>query len=131
MTVEAAVRARLLEETAITDLVDDRISPHTRDQDPAAVPAITYESPGIEEIRDLDGPTGSGRLALQIDAWAATPDAAKTLALAVAAALRTNAGEGIRAAFRQTMTGPVQDPEVPVWRVRSLYDVHYSAAVAA
>ena len=131
MTVEEAVVARLVAVSAVTDLVEDRISPHTRDQDPEALPAITYERAGTEEIVALDGPTGSGRITLQIDAWAADGDGAMALALAVGAALRADAGSGIRAAFRRSMSGPAQDPEVKVYRVRMAWDVHFSAAVAA
>jgi hypothetical protein len=131
VTIQEAVRARLLAQPGLSDLVEERISPHMRDQDPAALPAVTYETSALEEVVDLDGPTGSGRISLQLDAWAATPDESMALALAVDGAMRAAPGNGIRAAFRRTMSGPAVDPEVAVWRVRAVYDVHYSAAVAA
>lgn len=132
MTVEEAVVARLLAASAVRDLVVDRVSRHTRDQDAEALPAITYEGTGLEEIVSLEGATGAGRLPLQVDAWAADGDAADALSIAAAAALRAgNVGDGINAVFRKSKIGAVQDPEVSVWRVRSVFDVHYSAAVAA
>lgn len=136
MTVEEAVVSRLRADAGVTALVgvgaEARISRHTRDQDPAALPAITYEGTGLEEIVALDGPTGSGRLPLQVDCWAADGDGADALALAVTAALRVGGdGLGLNAAFRKSKTGAVQDPEVQVWRVRMAWDIHYSAALAA
>jgi hypothetical protein len=131
VTVEEAIVARLLAVPAVTSLVADRISRHTRDQDPAAIPAITYEGAGLEEIVSLDGPTGAGRVSLQIDCWAADGDGAEVLALEVRDALQVSAGSGINAAFRKNKVGAEQDPEVQVWRVRSTWNVHYSAAVAA
>jgi len=131
VTVEAALVARLLEVVAVTSLVGDRISRHTRDQDPAALPAVTYEGAGLEEIVSLDGPTGAGRISLQIDCWAADGDGAEALALAVRDALQVSGGAGINAAFRKNKIGAEQDPEVQVWRVRSTWNVHYSAALAA
>lgn len=136
MTVEEAIVARLRAATPVTDLVGSgdaaRISRHSRDQDPAALPAVTYEGTALDEVVDLDGPTGAGRLPIQIDCWAADGDAADALAIAVTAALRVGSGEvGINAAFRKSKTSATQDPEVAVWRVRMAWDVHYSAALAA
>lgn len=135
MTVEEAIVSRLRDAASVTALVgagdEARISRHTRDQDPDALPAVTYQGTGLEEIVSLDGPTGAGRMQVQIDCWAADGDTADALAIAVTAALRTGDAIGINAAFRQSKAGAVQDPEVAVWRVRMAWDVHYSAALAA
>jgi len=131
MTVEETVVQRLLMVPAVTALVQQRISPHTRDQDPSAVPAITYQRLNSDDILTLEGPDGTGKVSLQIDAWAATPSAAVAVAAAVKAVLIDFPGPGIEAAFRKSSSGPVQDPEVYVFRVRSVYDVHYAEGVAA
>jgi hypothetical protein len=45
--------------------------------------------------------------------------------------LQASAGSGINATFRKGKIGATQDPEVDVWRVRTTWHVHYSAALAA
>jgi hypothetical protein len=131
MTVEESIVSRLLVDQAVADLVSDRIRPHTRDQDPAAIPAITFQRLATDENMTTEGPDTSGKVSLQVDVWAATPDEAMAVSLAVRATLAGAPGVGINGAFRRDASGPVQDPEVLVYRVRSVYDVHFGEGVSA
>jgi hypothetical protein len=90
VTPEQAVFEHLAGDSAVRALAGDRLYPERLPQK-ATFPALTYTR--ISNLTSLtqDGPTGSERPRVEIDAWAETYGAAVTLAEAVKSALHGRA----------------------------------------
>lgn len=88
-TLEARLVALLLADAAVAALVGDRIYPSVLKHN-CPLPAIRYVDVSTEPIVDLEGPTDTERTTIQVDCYSATKATARTLAKAVAAALRTS-----------------------------------------
>ena len=89
--MEEAIINRLLATAGVTALVGTRVYPGVRTQG-AALPALVFNR--ISGVRDYTMIEASGQVEsrVQIDAWAASYAAAKTLARAVRASLSGIAG---------------------------------------
>lgn len=67
--IETAIRTRLLADTAITDIVGDRITLNILPQDPV-YPAITFEvMPGTGSEHSMDGASGHSRPRVRVTSW--------------------------------------------------------------
>ena len=88
MTIETGIKAKL---TAAATAAAGRIYPKIRPAK-AALPAITYQRITTERVRSHTGPSGLAYPRFQINAWAATWDAANALAVEIRTALDGSIG---------------------------------------
>lgn len=86
MSVESALRDRLLSDATIAAAVGDRVYPTLAVQG-ATAPYIVYTRIGARHEASLTGPSGLARAVYQIDCYAGTADAAIDLGDAVRALL--------------------------------------------
>ena len=91
MTIEEGVVAYVLDQSAITALIDTRIMPAPLRQD-CEMPAISYQL--ISQRDDIlhDGPKGLPDARVQFDCWADDYAGAKALAAAVKTAVHAYKG---------------------------------------
>jgi hypothetical protein len=91
MSFESELRTHLLADTAIGDLVGERVRPDILPES-SALPAITYFHIAGEPQTSIDGFTSNlTRYLIQIDCWALLYSQVVALALAVRNRLKTNA----------------------------------------
>lgn len=91
MSFEADLKAHLAADTAIAAQVGERITPQPLAEG-GTKPAITYAVVADAPQTDLDGADGElNNVRVQIDCWAATHDAAKSLAELVRVRMKTAA----------------------------------------
>lgn len=106
--MEEALRALLRADTAVAAIVGTRVDWNTRPQGDA-LPAITLHritgSPGYH----VAGSDGLYESVVQVDCWASSFPAAKTLARAVEAALSGHIGGVFRAVFIEALRDRVDD----------------------
>lgn len=93
MSIETAVRRTLANDTDVTLLVGNRISPEWR-REGTALPAIVYSVDSRTPVRTLTGLTALAEFSVAIDCIAANMAGARTLAAAVANALNDNSSHG-------------------------------------
>ncbi len=86
MSLHAGLRAYLLSQTAVTDLVDDRLHP-SRLPDKPVLPAVVYTV--VADVRDYahDQALDLGRPLVQLDVWSTRQASALALADALIEAL--------------------------------------------
>lgn len=89
-TIEKAIRSILIADTAVK-AITTRCYPAKIPQDPTYPLILYYKVPGMRD-HHLQGPSGLAHPRFQIEAWATTYDAAKTLANAIRVALDGYAG---------------------------------------
>ena len=88
MSIETGLKAKL---TAAATTAAGRVYPKVIPQD-ADLPAITYQRISSPRVRSHDGPSGLVFGRFQINAWAATWDAAAALAAEIQTALDNGIG---------------------------------------
>jgi hypothetical protein len=86
MSVESAIRGKLVAASGVTNVVGQRIYPHFVPQG-RAYPAITYFRVDTARVDSHDQAGGLFNSRFQIDLWGADPDVLFTLAEAVRAVL--------------------------------------------
>lgn len=82
MSVETAIRARLVADATVSGLIGTRAYALVLPQE-TAYPAITYNRVSGVRVHDLDGPAGRGTPRISVNSWAETYLEAKALAAAV------------------------------------------------
>lgn len=95
--IDTAIYEILTDDSAVSAIVDEAVYPAMPPQD-VTLPYITYQQVSGIPYRALNGPSDYCKSRFQVDCWAATPLAAKTLAAAAKAALQEFYGpkSGIR-----------------------------------
>lgn len=125
MDIRPALRAALLLESDITDLVESRIYPVLAPQgERRPLIVLTRVSEGEDFV--LKGPSGLLQTRVQIDCWAATPDEASALAEAVRARLHGLSGVWLGITISGAFAGSIredQDRETHAFRVGRDYMV--------
>lgn len=130
MDIRPAIRAALLLESDITDLVDSRIYPMLAPQGERG-PLIVVTRVSENEEPVLKGPSGLLQSRVQIDCWGPTPDAASALAEAVRARLHGLSGEFLGVTISGAFAGTIredQDRETHSFRVGRDYIIWARAA---
>lgn len=89
MSIETAVRNRMLEDATIAALVGTRVSPEWR-REGTALPAIVYSVDSRAPVRILTGTTALAEFAVSVNCIATTMSGARTLAAAVSSQLNDN-----------------------------------------
>lgn len=89
MSIETAVRNRMLGNATIAALVGTRVSPEWR-REGTSLPAIVYSVDSRAPVRILTGTTALAEFAVSVDCIATTMSGARTLAAAVSAQLNDN-----------------------------------------
>jgi len=89
--IEYAIRRHLLDNSAVTAIIGDRIYPLTMPQG-ETLPVITYSVAAIHEDNQEGDAATLARARLQLDCWATTHKQANDLAQAVRLALPTTTG---------------------------------------
>jgi hypothetical protein len=84
--IEELIYSNLSTATSVTALVVDRIYPLLMPQDPT-LPAVTYQRISDNPINSLSGHGGLDNPRIQIDCWATSYSAVKTLSNAVIKAM--------------------------------------------
>lgn len=119
MSLETALRARLLADAGIAALVVARVYPVVLPQAPA-FPAITYEGVAETRLNTFGGPLGLAGPLMRLHAWASTYDGARDLARKVRLALDgwrgTQSGETVQAVKLQQQVD-LYDDETQMHRV--------------
>jgi len=91
MSIETALRNRLVNDATVSSLVSTRISPEWR-REGTALPAIVYSVDSREPVRTLTGTTTLAEFSVAVDCIASTMSVARSLASAVAEILNDNNG---------------------------------------
>lgn len=86
MSLQAAIRTRLLSQSGVTSLVGQRVYPEARAQD-SAMPCVVYSINNEQSLALLSSPAGSWKADVEIVAVAATKADSDAIASAVIKAL--------------------------------------------
>ena len=134
-TIEAAIYARAVSQSAITALIGTRFYPLHAPED-VAFPYSTYQVVSAGALDTVGGPTSTEHERYQFDHLTLDYDVVKTLARAFRAAFSgwdDRAGSPSITSFRLNEGGEQEDNEPPadgsdtwVYRVIQDYDVWYS-----
>lgn len=136
MTAERALRERLLQTSAVADLVGDRMYPDELPQSPT-YPAIVYTRISSVDGLTIDGRHGLQRTRIQVDAWARRYVDMETLHEAIKAALHGKswtASDGSQVQLAQHDTDgdgpkdPSIDPAQQISRRRADYFIYFRKA---
>lgn len=117
MTLETALRAFLVSDSAVGALVGQRVYTQTMPQD-GTLPAITFQRISTAAVNSRDD-NSFGRVRMQIDGWAASDTATKELRAAIRAAMkdfRSVSGPRVSGA-RLRDTRDLHDQDTRRWRV--------------
>lgn len=98
MSVESALRDRLLSDATIAAAVGERVHPTLAPQG-SKPPYIVYTRIGARHEASLAGPSGLARAVYQIDCYAAAPDAAIELGDAVRALLHAQSWSAVGVSY--------------------------------
>lgn len=125
--MEQDIRALLLAASGVTDICGTRINFGANPQG-AALPAIVLNTVSDVQGVVLTAPEGHAEARVQVDCYASTYGAAKTLANAVRSRLTGYAGGDIQGVFqassRDYRDGNTTDPDRP-YRVSADYTIIY------
>jgi len=119
MSLSSGLYSYLIDQAAISALVDTRIYPAILPQEPT-LPAITYQIDGLEDRFTLEaGQTGPVIGDVQIDAWGSSHKAAADLSALIVTALRNLKGDmggvTVQGLFRDTQID-IYEPTVEAYR---------------
>lgn len=106
--MENAVIAKLLADSGLAALVDNRIYPVARPQG-SMLPAITLQTVSNVPVYTNDGEAGIAEARVQIDCWGATYSSVKTVARAVTASLSAFFGTVDGVAFQNVLLDGERD----------------------
>ncbi len=126
MSFEADLSAHLAADGTITAITQDRIWPLIRDEG-SDLPAISHQVVTAMPATDLDGDdTTLFNYRVQMDIWAYSYDAARTLAELVRTRLKTPAAT-FSALSQPGGGGDDYEPETKIFRVSMDFSMWYSA----
>lgn len=126
MSFEADLNAHLMADAAINTVTGDRIWPLVRDEG-SDLPAITHQVVTPMPATDLDGDdTTLFNYRVQVDIWAHSYDAVRTLAELVRTRMKTPATT-FSSLSLSGGGGDDYEPETKIYRVSMDFSMWYSA----
>ena len=106
--MEGALIAKLLTDSGVSTLVNNRVYPVSRPQ-ASALPAITLATVSNVPVYTNDGEAGIAEVRTQIDCWGSTYGSAKTVARAVKVSLSAFFGTAGGVAFQYVLLDGERD----------------------
>lgn len=122
--VQAAFRARLVAHAGTQAIISSRAWDDHLPQNPT-LPAVSVQQVSGPRTHAMGSDTGDVNGRVQVDSWAASRSAAKSLAEQVRAALQrvtgTFSGTTISGTYMDNEEGPRYESTVKLWRTRQDY----------
>ncbi len=127
MSLESELVTRLEDDAGVGAVAGNRIYPINLPQNPT-LPAVTYQRITGPRLRHLTGASGRGDARIQIDCWAVTYGAGKSLAAAIQASLHGYIGLLTTVKVAITLSNEIDDydEDAREWRIIQDYVIQHT-----